>query len=251
MASKTFSPGVVIDSPWLNDVNDAVYDVLGDGVSIPATKAAARTNLGLGNVDNTSDANKPISTATQAAITATNAAVALKAPLASPALSGIPTAPTAATGTNTTQVATTAFVRTAMNGPAVYASNGGSIPTAASGFITMPYSTTGLNNGGAWNTTTYRFQPAIAGWYHVDATAHVSVGASATDLLIQARKNGTEAIRGTRDTFAPGVSAGVAVSGLVQLNGTTDYLDIGTYTSLVATLDAGFSRLSIFLAFPT
>ena len=32
------------------------------------------------------------------------------APLASPALSGTPTAPTAATGTNTTQVATTAFV---------------------------------------------------------------------------------------------------------------------------------------------
>ena len=34
-----------------------------------------------------------------------------KAPLASPALSGTPTAPTAAVGTNTTQIATTAFVR--------------------------------------------------------------------------------------------------------------------------------------------
>lgn len=39
-----------------------------------------------------------------------------KAPLASPALTGTPTAPTAAAGTNTTQVATTAFVLTqAMN----------------------------------------------------------------------------------------------------------------------------------------
>jgi len=37
-------------------------------------------------------------------------ALALKAPLASPALSGMPTAPTAALGTNTTQLATTAFV---------------------------------------------------------------------------------------------------------------------------------------------
>ena len=35
------------------------------------------------------------------------------APLASPALTGTPTAPTAAAGTNTTQVATTAFVQTA------------------------------------------------------------------------------------------------------------------------------------------
>jgi hypothetical protein len=38
------------------------------------------------------------------------AAVGAKAPLASPALTGVPTAPTAAGGTNTTQLATTAFV---------------------------------------------------------------------------------------------------------------------------------------------
>ena len=35
-----------------------------------ATPATARANLGLGNVDNTSDANKPISTATQTALNA-------------------------------------------------------------------------------------------------------------------------------------------------------------------------------------
>lgn len=39
-----------------------------------------------------------------------------KAPLVSPALTGTPTAPTAADGTNTTQVATTAFVQAAING---------------------------------------------------------------------------------------------------------------------------------------
>jgi hypothetical protein len=41
-------------------------------------------------------------------------ALNLKAPLASPALTGTPTAPTAALGTNTTQVATTAFVDAAI-----------------------------------------------------------------------------------------------------------------------------------------
>ena len=81
--------------------------------------------VGLGNVDNTSDANKPVSTATQTALDAkldsataattyeTITNVALKAPLASPALTGVPTAPTAAAGTDTTQVATTAFVKAA------------------------------------------------------------------------------------------------------------------------------------------
>lgn len=41
-------------------------------------------------------------------------ALALKAPLASPALTGSPTAPTAVGGTATTQIATTAFVGTAI-----------------------------------------------------------------------------------------------------------------------------------------
>ena len=68
-------------------------------------------DVGLGNVDNTSDANKPVSTAQQTAIN-------LKANLVSPALTGTPTAPTATAGTNTTQLATTEFVTTAVSGKA-------------------------------------------------------------------------------------------------------------------------------------
>ena len=60
--------------------------------------------VGLGNVDNTSDANKPVSTAAQTALDA-------KAPLASPALTGNPTAPTQADNDNSTKIATTAFVQ--------------------------------------------------------------------------------------------------------------------------------------------
>ena len=67
--------------------------------------AALKSGLSLDNVDNTADADKPISTATQTALD-------LKAPLASPALTGVPTAPTAAADTSTTQIATTAYVQT-------------------------------------------------------------------------------------------------------------------------------------------
>jgi hypothetical protein len=59
------------------------------------------SDVGLANVNNTSDANKPISTATQNALNG-------KAPLADPTFTGLPKAPTAAVGTNTTQLATTA-----------------------------------------------------------------------------------------------------------------------------------------------
>ena len=65
--------------------------------------------VGLGNVNNTADLDKPISTATQSALN-------LYAPLASPTLTGIPTAPTASYATNTYQVATTAYVVTQISG---------------------------------------------------------------------------------------------------------------------------------------
>jgi hypothetical protein len=93
-----------------------------------------KTFVGLGNVDNTSDVNKPVSTSQQTAIdakvanTITNGvttvapaqdavfdALALKADLASPVLTGVPTAPTAAPGTDTTQLATTEFVTDAIS----------------------------------------------------------------------------------------------------------------------------------------
>lgn len=69
---------------------------------VTAGTSATKSDVGLSNVDNTSDTSKPISTATQTALD-------LKANLDSPALTGTPTATTAAAGTNTTQIATTAF----------------------------------------------------------------------------------------------------------------------------------------------
>ena len=66
-----------------------------------------KSDVGLANVDNTSDANKPVSTATQTALD-------LKAPVLSPAFSGIPTANTAIPGTNNTQIATTAYADAAV-----------------------------------------------------------------------------------------------------------------------------------------
>ena len=66
-----------------------------------------KLQIGLGNVDNTSDINKPISVATQSMLD-------LKANLVSPTLTGIPTAPTANAGTSTTQIATTEYVTTSI-----------------------------------------------------------------------------------------------------------------------------------------
>lgn len=78
-----------------------------NGGTNATTVLEAKTNLGIESVDNTSDANKPISMVAQTALD-------LKANLASPILTGSPTAPTAVAGTNTSQLATTSFVNTAV-----------------------------------------------------------------------------------------------------------------------------------------
>ncbi len=72
------------------------------------TVVETKTDLNLENVTNTSDANKPVSAAQQTALD-------LKSNNASPTFTGIPAAPTAAPGTNTTQIATSAFVAAAVS----------------------------------------------------------------------------------------------------------------------------------------
>lgn len=90
---------------------DAINSALAVGLHLTKTYDDTANTITIAstltNVDNTSDANKPISTATATALN-------LKAPLANPALTGIPTAPTATDTTNTTQIATTEFVKTAV-----------------------------------------------------------------------------------------------------------------------------------------
>jgi hypothetical protein len=73
-----------------------------------------KSMVGLGNVDNTTDAGKPVSTATQTALD-------LKANLAGPTFTGTPTLPTGtiattqSPGNSTTAIATTAFVANAVS----------------------------------------------------------------------------------------------------------------------------------------
>ena len=64
----------------------------------------------------TANSSNPVtSSGIKAAIEAKTVDLSGYAQLASPALTGTPTAPTASAGTNTTQIATTAFVATAIS----------------------------------------------------------------------------------------------------------------------------------------
>lgn len=73
------------------------------------TVVLVKGDVGLGAVDNVADASKPVSTAQQTALD-------LKANLASPTFTGLPLSTTPAPGNDTTRIATTAFVVTALTG---------------------------------------------------------------------------------------------------------------------------------------
>ena len=80
-----------------------------------------KTQVGLGNVDNTSDANKPVSTATQSSLNLKandNAVVQLtgnQTIVGVKTFSSSPIVPTPTSGDNSTKVATTAFVLAEIN----------------------------------------------------------------------------------------------------------------------------------------
>jgi hypothetical protein len=103
---------------YLNGVTSAIQTQLNDKAPIASptftgtVAGITKTMVGLGNVDNTTDTNKPVSNATQTALD-------LKAPIASPTFTGTVTVPTPV---NSTDAATKAYVDALGEGLHIHAS---------------------------------------------------------------------------------------------------------------------------------
>jgi len=177
MTTTTFVTGVtVIEADWLNDVDSATYDprAVALGGTGATTAGTARTNLGLGNVDNTADTAKPVSTAQQTALD-------LKANLASPTLTGTPVAPTAAVGTNTTQIATTAHVFAERTSTATL-TNKTLVSPVLTGSTTLPAVTlSGAVSGGAQqmdNVVIGANTPLAGGFTTINTSGVATIGSN-------------------------------------------------------------------------
>lgn len=85
-------------------------------VALPTTTYTDDGVLAAADTDSTLPTSKRVyESITDAISTLSSSVASTYAPLASPDLTGVPTAPTAASGTNTTQIATTAFVKDAVD----------------------------------------------------------------------------------------------------------------------------------------
>lgn len=138
----------LLDSPLFTGNPRAPTPTIGDNdTSIATTAFVSSAVSGFGNVIGpASSTNNNISTfngATGKVLKDSGVQIGALAALASPALTGTPTAPTAAPGTNTTQLATTAFVATSFAPLASPALTGTpTVPTAAPGTNTTQAAST-------------------------------------------------------------------------------------------------------------
>jgi hypothetical protein len=105
--------GSLIGNVTGNATNVSGVVALTNGGTGANSATAALSNLGIGNINNTSDLNKPVSTQQQTALD-------LKANLISPSFTGIPVLPTGTIGVtqslndNSVKLATTAYVANAL-----------------------------------------------------------------------------------------------------------------------------------------
>jgi len=185
----------------------------------------AKGDVGLGNVDNTSDVNKPVSTAQQTALN-------LKANLASPTLTGVPLAPTASVDTNTTQIATTAYVKsqgfatssgvTAVSGTAPIVSSGGNTPA-----ISIPAATASVS--GHMTSTQASKLDGIATGAQVNVATNLGQGTLTTTTVPLTSSTGT----GTTLPAATTTLAGVMSStDKTKLDGIATGAQVNTVTSV-------------------
>ena len=93
------------------------------------TQVASVVDSAPGTLDTLNELAAALGDDSNFSTTVTNS-IAAKAPLASPALTGVPTSPTAASGTNTTQLATTAFVTAAVAAGGGGGGGGASVTTS-------------------------------------------------------------------------------------------------------------------------
>lgn len=182
------------DSPTLTGTPKAPTAAAGNNSTQLANTAFVQTAILalIGGAPATLDTLKEIAAAINSDpnfSTTINNALALKAPLTSPALTGAPTAPTAAQSTNNTQIATTAFVKAALAGLV------GSSPAALD---TLNELAAALGNDPNFATTVMN---ALAGKQSLDTTLTNLSGKSISGLLEYLGLTEITTVKGAADSF--------------------------------------------------
>ncbi len=139
---------------------------------------------------------------------------------ASPTLTGAPVAPTASYGTNTTQLATTAYVL-ARPYAEIYVSI--DVPVSSGVTTTIPFDTVFVDTNSWYDPTTHRYVPQLAGKYKVTLIGQVT-GTTTTIYVLDIRNQAVTTARAETEAAVTGHQS-LSVSKIMSFNGSTDYTD--------------------------
>ena len=102
----------------------------------------------------------------------------------------------------------------------------------ASAYAKITWETVVLDTGSYWDTTNHRYTPQVAGWYLFGGTVRVQVSSLVNFVAFNVAKNGqtddgtplmSQIQNSSADTFGNGEYA--MPTGMIQLNGSTDYVE--------------------------
>jgi len=141
------------------------------------------------------------------------------------------TAPSAAGTTTLTLPVQTGTVM--VNGPAFSAWQSSNQTLSNTTFTKITFTTEVFDTNNNFASST--FTPTVAGYYQING--RVGANVSNTGMIVSIYKNGTENSRGNESQPSTAL-AGVTVSSLVYLNGSTDYVEIYGYFVTGQTTDA-------------
>jgi hypothetical protein len=134
----------------------------------------------------------------------------------------------AVSGTTTLTLPTTTSTL-AINGPAFSASASTNQSISSASFTKITFSTENFDTNN--NFASSRFTPTVAGYYQISGATRVEASASGEFILSIAR-NGTIVYRGLDNSLiSANQFAGLNVSALLYLNGSTDYVEMLVYQS--------------------
>ena len=122
----------------------------------------------------------------------------------------------------------------------------------ASSLVKIQWGTVDLDSGSYWDSTNHRYTPSIAGWYLFGGVVRASLGFGVMSLCnLRIAKNG--------DTTNPALQAQYqfnsdvlqnselpAPTGMIQLNGSTDYVEMFFQGEENTTIHDAANRLSVF-----
>lgn len=161
--------------------------------------------------------------------------------ISSPAVSGTTTLTLPATSGTVLTTAST-FAGT---GPAfsVTKSSGQSITATTTTKVTFDTETFDTNNNFASST----FTPTVAGYYQLNVNLNFGTTGSGQVNLF---KNGSIFLNGTPATYNGSIGGIMPLSCMVYMNGSTDYIEVYTYTTATVTINSGAqnTQFSGFLA---